>query len=130
MTMTSRIEQELQRYAVDALAVLYPAGVVFHIPNGGKRGKIEAAILKGMGVKAGVPDLCIVRPFGSVSWIEMKADAKEKPSKAQLDIHAEFRARGHEVSVVYDLAQLELIVKRWKHEDAQVREWSPERKAP
>ena len=27
------------------------ADYIFHIPNGGKRGKVEAAILKGMGTK-------------------------------------------------------------------------------
>jgi len=128
--MTKRIEQELQKAAVKALPIMYPAGFVFHIPNGGWRSKAEAGILKSMGVVAGVPDLCIVRPFGSVSWIEMKANAKEEPSDAQLAVHALLRARGHTVSIVYDLAQLELIVRRWKYEDAQMLEWSPERKPP
>ena len=32
---------------------------VFHIPNGGQRGKVCAANLKRQGVRAGVPDLCI-----------------------------------------------------------------------
>lgn len=127
--MVSRVEQDLQRYAVKALRQLYPAGLVFHIPNGGKRGKIEASIMKGMGVVAGAPDLCIVRPFGSVSWIEMKASASEKPSPEQLAFHAELRQRGHTVDVMYDLAQLELMVRRWKHEDAQMQEWNPDRKA-
>jgi hypothetical protein len=128
--MASRIEQDLQKHTINALRMLYPAGVVFHIPNGGKRGKIEAAIMKGMGVVAGVPDLCVVRPFGSVSWIEMKASKDEKPSKAQDDFHAALRQRGHDVSVVYDLSQLEPLVRRWKHEDIQVQNWNPERKAP
>lgn len=30
-----------------------------HVPNGGKRGKTEAARLKGLGVKPGVPDVLI-----------------------------------------------------------------------
>ena len=30
---------------------------LFHVPNGGGRNPVEAAKLKGMGVKAGVPDL-------------------------------------------------------------------------
>jgi hypothetical protein len=122
--MTSRIEQDLQRHAVNALRLLYPAGVVFHIPNGGKRGKIEASILKGMGVLAGAPDLCVVRPFGSVSWVEMKASKDEKPSKAQLEFHDALRARGHDVSVMYDLAQLEPLVRRWKTEDDNTLRWS------
>lgn len=34
-----------------------------HVPNGGKRGKIEASILKGMGVRPGFPDLVLMVPF-------------------------------------------------------------------
>ena len=33
--------------------------LMFHIPNGGKRNKYEAANLKRQGVKAGVPDICL-----------------------------------------------------------------------
>lgn len=32
------------------------------IPNGGKRGKAEAARMKAAGVKAGVPDMCLPVP--------------------------------------------------------------------
>ena len=47
---------------------------LYHIPNGGKRGKIEAARFKAMGVKAGVPDLCLPVPMGRYHglYIEMK----------------------------------------------------------
>lgn len=34
----------------------------YHIPNGGKRNMYEAVKLKRMGVKAGVPDICIPVP--------------------------------------------------------------------
>lgn len=33
--------------------------LLYHIPNGGKRDKAEAARLKREGVKAGVPNLCL-----------------------------------------------------------------------
>ena len=35
-----------------------------HIPNGGRRDRVEAAKLKEMGVKAGVSDLCLPYPKG------------------------------------------------------------------
>jgi hypothetical protein len=35
----------------------YPKLILFAIPNGGKRGKIEASIMKAEGVLAGVADL-------------------------------------------------------------------------
>jgi hypothetical protein len=57
---------------------------MFHIPNGGKRDKIEAAQLKKQGVKKGVPDLCL--PVGrhgyNALYIEMKTDTG-KTSKEQ-----------------------------------------------
>ena len=47
------------------------------IPNGGARRKVEAAILKAEGVKAGVSDLFLAVPASHKHglWIEMKADA-------------------------------------------------------
>ena len=47
---------------------------LFHIPNGGKRSKVEAARFKAMGVKPGVPDLCLAVPRNGYHglYIEMK----------------------------------------------------------
>lgn len=52
----------------------------FHVPNGGFRRKVTAALLKAMGAKAGVPDLVILsrvnkRPF--VGFIEVKRPWKK-----------------------------------------------------
>ena len=46
---------------------------LFHIPNE-RSDKVQAAILKRMGVKKGVPDLCLPVPKGKHHglWIEMK----------------------------------------------------------
>lgn len=120
-----QLERKMQSAVVKFIGEHYQDGFVFHIPNGGKRGKIEAAIFKGMGVVAGVPDLCVVRPFGSVSWIEMKAGPSEKPSPSQIAVHGRLKQLGHQVEVVYDLSQMELILRRWKTEDMQTREWNP-----
>ena len=49
---------------------------LFHIPNGGGRNIAEAANLKRMGVKAGVPDLFLPYPAGDWHglWIELKTE--------------------------------------------------------
>ncbi|MCM1299619.1 MAG: VRR-NUC domain-containing protein [Firmicutes bacterium] len=49
--------------------------LLFHIPNGGKRNVREAARFKMLGVKAGVPDLCLPVPRGGYHglYIEMKS---------------------------------------------------------
>lgn len=50
--------------------------LLYHCPNGGRRGKVEAARLKAAGVKAGVPDLCLPVPRGRYHglYIELKAE--------------------------------------------------------
>jgi hypothetical protein len=37
-----------------------PGVVAFHVPNGGYRRPVEAARLKGLGVRAGVPDVIAI----------------------------------------------------------------------
>ena len=53
----------------------YPEiSLLYHIPNGGSRNRLEAANLKRQGVKAGVPDLCLPVARGRYHglYIEMK----------------------------------------------------------
>lgn len=53
----------------------YPElSLLYHIPNGGSRNKIEAANLKRQGVKAGVPDIClpVARGIYHGLYIELK----------------------------------------------------------
>ena len=49
-----------------------PAMFAFHPANGGWRSRVEAAILKGMGVRAGVPDIIAVKG-GRGHALELKA---------------------------------------------------------
>ena len=57
---------------------------MYHTPNGGSRNIAEAANLKRMGVKPGVPDLCLPYPSKGYYglYIEMKTD-KGRASGAQ-----------------------------------------------
>lgn len=53
-------EQEaLFAWALYAAGVMPELGLMFHVPNGGSRNRIEAAKLKQQGVRAGVPDICL-----------------------------------------------------------------------
>ena len=58
--------------------------MLYHVPNGGKRNPAEAARFKAMGVKAGVPDLCLPVPMNGYAglYIEMKYGSN-KPTAAQ-----------------------------------------------
>ena len=84
---------------------------LYHIPNGGKRGKAEAARLKRMGVKAGVSDLFLPVPRGGYHglYIEMKAKGG-RLSKEQKEFIPFAKSQGYcvEVKWTYDGAR-ELI---------------------
>src|SRR5258708_35916931 len=55
-----------------------PCTFAFHVPNGGKRRRVEASIIKGLGVTAGVPDIIAIHA-GHTFALERKADGG-KPS--------------------------------------------------
>lgn len=79
----------------------YPAlHRLFHIPNGGSRHPAEAAHLKKLGVKAGIPDLFLPFPANGFHglWIEMKSTTG-RPTALQLDWLEFFRRSGYAVAV-------------------------------
>jgi hypothetical protein len=63
-----------------------------HVPNGGYRGAIEAAIFKSLGVIAGVPDLLLIFE-GRTYGLELKA-AKGRLSPAQIRTQELMRTAG------------------------------------
>lgn len=76
--------------------------LLYHCPNGGSRNKAEAVKLKQMGVKAGIPDLCLPVPKGIYNglYIEMKYDTGrlEESQKKMLKALA---GAGHYCTVCY-----------------------------
>lgn len=76
--------------------------LLFHIPNGGKRDAKEAARFKAMGVKAGVPDLCLPTPKNGYAglYIEMKY-GKNKPTDNQKGWIKALKEQGYKVAVCY-----------------------------
>ena len=60
---------------------------LYHCPNGGSRNIAEAANLKRMGVKAGVPDLCLPYPSNGHHglYIEMKKDGGRLTAAQNID---------------------------------------------
>ena len=67
------LEDDLQRAVMQFLDwALGARGVAYAIPNGGKRHAREAARMKGLGVKPGVPDIGICFEGRSL-FVELKA---------------------------------------------------------
>ena len=87
-----RPEQVLHRQVAQLLDSALDGGWWCHVPNGGARSKIEAAILKGLGVKPGTPDMLIISR-GVPIWIELKA-GKNKPTAVQSACHDALWAAG------------------------------------
>lgn len=85
----------------DMFAGRYPELMLMHhIPNGGSRNKAEAAKLKRMGVKAGVPDIFLPVPKNGRHglYIELKA-GKNTATKEQTEFIESVRALGYEAEV-------------------------------
>lgn len=98
---------EWQRAAHPELKLLH------HIPNGGSRGKAEAGRFKAMGVKAGVPDLCLPVARGGFHglYIELKRERTGKASAVQVGWFEALREQGYCVTLCHGwVAASEAIV--------------------
>ncbi len=107
-----RLEDQLQIQTCAYLAhALIPPALFFHIPNGGHRSKAQAGMFKAMGVKAGLPDLCIILA-GRAYWIELKApkgvlsatqkDMREKLAMAGCSHWAQARSLDEVIEILKD----------------------------
>lgn len=82
--ISSREEDSIQRAVCQHLRQRGAPGLLwFHVPNGGRRRPIEAAIMKGLGVQAGVSDL-ILLCRGRFYALELKSDTG-RPTEAQME---------------------------------------------
>ena len=99
-------EDTLQRSVMQFLHVALPDGAVaFAIPNGGKRSAREAARMKGLGVTAGIPDLCVVYR-GRAAFLELKAK-RGVMSPAQKAMQKRLIYAGADVCLCKSVAEVE-----------------------
>lgn len=113
-----RPEQELQKAIFRYVSYQYPEIVCYHIPNGGRRSKIEAAIFKSLGVIAGLPDLVIAKPidtglvyYGGL-YLELKAPKGKVQESQKLQIE-KLRKAGYKVEVCKSFDEAKLIVDNY-----------------
>ena len=77
-------------------------GLLFAIPNGGKRHIVTGKKLKAEGVKSGVPDIFLGVPKNGKHGLFVELKVKpNKPSKNQLWWIYSLRAEGYAVEVCY-----------------------------
>lgn len=88
---------DLMRWAALAAAARPELRMLFHIPNGGSRGKAEAGRFRAMGVKPGVPDLFL--PVARGPWhglfVELKRTKGGRVSPEQAEWIRDLEAQGY-----------------------------------
>ena len=92
------VEEDIQRAIAQFLDAAVGPRAWFHPPNGGWRSKREAAIMSGLGVKPGVPDIVIIAPPPALpgrcgAALELKAPGN-RPTADQREWIEAFRAHG------------------------------------
>jgi hypothetical protein len=102
MTRRNHLEQRDQRAVLEHVHWRgVPDLFVFHYPAGGYRSAVEAAILKSLGVVAGVPDLLIVHA-GRLYCLELKSE-RGRLSPAQIQTHEQLQRAGAHVAVAHGI---------------------------
>lgn len=89
--------------------------LLFHVPNGGTRGKAEAGRFRAEGVKAGVPDLFL--PVAISPWhgcfVEMKRRKGGRVSSEQRQWIDALREQGYYAAVAYGAEDAIAIIKQY-----------------
>lgn len=88
--------------------------LMYHIPNGGRRDKVTARILKAEGVKAGVPDICLPAPRGKYHgmYIELKY-GKNKTTRNQYQWLASLSGQGYYTTVCYGWEDARKVIMQY-----------------
>ena len=104
-------QMTLFRWAVFQSGKYPELDLLLHIPNGGKRRKSEAARVKAMGVKAGVPDMFLPVPRGGFHglFIELKAPNGVKSGNQDKWLKA-LSAQGYSVHLCYGWEKASAVI--------------------
>lgn len=86
----------------------------FAVGNGGARSKIEAAIMKGEGVTAGVADVLITIPRGGYGCLALEfKTAKGRQSQSQKEWQADFERVGNKYAIVRSLEEAVSVTRNY-----------------
>lgn len=109
-TPRPRAEHALHRSVVRFLRLALPDDAAFmHVPNHGRRGTLEAALLASLGQLPGAPDLLVVWR-GRALFIELKTPVGAL-SKTQKLTHRRLIAAGADVCVCRSLEGVEASLR-------------------
>ena len=114
--LTEALEQKmLFQWATYNQSVMPELGLMFHIPNGGSRNKIEAHNLKLQGVKSGVPDICLPVPRSGYHglYIELKRCQGGRVSDDQKGWISALRGQGYAAVVAKGFDEAVKVIKTY-----------------
>ena len=114
--MARHIESQIQQNCFKWFRLQFPdlAMLMFAVPNGGSRRRIEAAIMKAEGVTAGVADVLFLYPNKEYHGlcIEFKTKTgRQQPS--QRDFQKAVEAQGYKYEVCRSIEQFIELVKNY-----------------
>lgn len=89
--------------------------MIFHIVNEGKRSTRVGLELQKMGMKKGIPDICLPVSNGKYHglWIELKADKTKKATPEQVDWICRLRNQGYDAVVAYGADEAIGVIKEY-----------------
>lgn len=107
-------ESKMQSSCIKWFRYQYGKDVLFAIPNGGKRGIVEAKIMKGEGVLAGVADLFLMKGCGEYFgyFLEAKTE-KGRQSKEQKAFEEKCKQNNYKYSLFRSLDEFIDIVSKY-----------------
>lgn len=75
------LEDNFQASVMTELKLRYPKLLIYHVPNGGSRGGLEATIFMEMGVLSGVSDIIIEDEYGQYGGARIELKVKQRSGK-------------------------------------------------
>lgn len=110
-----RPEQSLQMAVAQFLRVALKPPTIWTAIGHGGGGAVRGAILKGMGVMPGWPDILIITPAQTILWpkvIGIELKHKSGQSKEQKDIMDAFARAYCAYAVCRNIAEVEAVLRR------------------
>ena len=103
MKSESSIQAEIFKWYSNNFCTInfQPQHIIFAVPNGGTRNKIEALTLKATGLVSGVSDLIVVKP-NEVVFVELKTEIGVQ-SENQKKFQSKVEAMGYRYLLIRSL---------------------------
>jgi hypothetical protein len=107
----SKLQQEIFNFYQNNYCLKFhnPRGMIFSIPNGGTRNKLEAITMKATGLLAGASDLIVILPNGKLMFIELKTDTGKQSDK-QIDFEKRVNDLGFEYRIIRSLEEFKQLI--------------------